>query len=278
MELGTPDGPLRGQVRVDTGPLSLAEMVPSALELTSVLANRANQKSARSGKPISCAKGCGACCRQLVPLSVPEVFYLMDLVDAMEPIRRAAAMTRFEAIDSALEARSMIEPLLDMRVGGDPFRSLNVAYFDMKMACPFLIDEACSIHPDRPVACREYSVTSDPRECHNPFVAGIDKVPMPLPLSASLAWLTSELLGQPPILVPLPMAPRFAATHAAWREQKWPGLELFQHFMKIAGAPPPDWSFDAPNNPPHAGIRPILPDHKKGTTDSTADSDPLTDA
>lgn len=257
VELGTPDGPLRGQVRIDTGPMSLAEMVPSALELTSVLAGRANQKSARLGKPVSCCKGCGACCRQLVPLSIPEVFYLMDRVDGQDPIRRAATISRFTAIDSALDGRGMVEPLLDMRVGGDPFRSLNQAYFEMQMACPFLIDESCSIHPERPVACREYSVTSDRRLCDNPFAAGIDKVPMPLPLSASLSWLTSELLGEPPILVPLPLAPRFAAEHEEWREQRWPGLEIFQHFMRIAGGPPPDWAMNTPNDPPPAGISPV---------------------
>ncbi|TPW13967.1 MAG: hypothetical protein FD129_1168 [bacterium] len=178
----------------------------------------------------------------------------MDRVDEQDPIRRAATIGRFEAIDSALDERAMIEPLLDMRVGGDPFRSLNVAYFEMKMACPFLIDESCSIHPDRPVACREYSVTSDPRFCANPFEPGIEKVPMPLPLSASLAWMTSELMGEPPILVPLPLAPRFARDHGAWRSRRWPGLEIFQHFMRIAGAPPPDWSFESPDNPPSAGI------------------------
>ncbi|HEY5241787.1 MAG TPA: YkgJ family cysteine cluster protein [Polyangiaceae bacterium] len=31
------------------------------------------------------------------------------------------------------------------------------------VSCPFLEEESCSIHPDRPPICREYLVTSSPR-------------------------------------------------------------------------------------------------------------------
>jgi hypothetical protein len=35
-----------------------------------------------------------------------------------------------------------------------------VRYFLQGVACPFLEAESCGIHPDRPLACREYLVTS----------------------------------------------------------------------------------------------------------------------
>jgi len=242
VELGTPDGPLRGQVQIPTGPLSLSEIVPSALELTNILASRANARSEKRGLPVSCKAGCGACCRQMVPLSIPEVFYLMERIAEMEPAARDVAVHKFMAIDRRLDAAGMVEPLLDLRVAADPQRALNQTYFEMKMACPFLVEESCSIHPARPVACREYSVTNDPKFCGNPYAGGIEKVPMPLPLSAALAWLASERLGVPPMLVPLTLAPRWASENAELAEQRWPGVELFSHFMKFAGKPPPDWA------------------------------------
>ncbi|MEZ5279133.1 MAG: hypothetical protein R2770_01565 [Acidimicrobiales bacterium] len=36
------------------------------------------------------------------------------------------------------------------------------------VACPLLDDGVCSIRPDRPLACREYLVTSDPKHCAPP--------------------------------------------------------------------------------------------------------------
>jgi Fe-S-cluster containining protein len=238
VELGTPEGPIRGKVRVDTGPMSLAELVPTAHELTSVLAARAEKREAALGHRVSCRAGCGACCRQMVPLSPPEVFHLMDLLDAMDPIRRAGILGRFEAIEAELHARGMVEGMLDIEVGADPHRSLNRQYYVLRLACPFLVNESCSIHADRPVACRDYSVTSDPLFCHDPWGGGVRVIDMPMPLSASLAWLTGELLDEPPRLIPLTLAPRWAAEHADWREKRWPGLELFQRFMAIAGKPP----------------------------------------
>ncbi|HEX7879442.1 MAG TPA: YkgJ family cysteine cluster protein [Candidatus Eisenbacteria bacterium] len=249
VELGTPDGPLRGQVQIPTGPLTLSEIVPSALELTNILASRANARSERRGLPVSCRAGCGACCRQMVPLSIPEVFYLMERIAEMEPAARDVAVNRFMAIDRRLDMAGMVEPLLDLKVAADPQRALNQTYFEMKMACPFLVDESCSIHSVRPVACREYSVTNNPKFCANPYAGGIDKVPMPLPLSAALAWLASERLGVPPMLIPMTLVPRWASENAELAEQRWPGVELFSQFMKIAGSPPPEWAMN-PDAPP----------------------------
>ena len=236
--LGTPDGRIRGQVRVDTGPMRLADLVPTAHELTGVIAARANHRAGREGKTITCRAGCGACCRQMVPLSAPEAFHLMEMVQDLDPVRRAFYLGRFEAIQARLEAEKMVGPMLDLAVGSDPQRSLNRKYFAMQMACPFLVDESCSIHPDRPVACREYNVTSSALWCRDPFGNAVEKVPMPLPLSAALAWLTADLTGAPPALIPLTLVPWWVAGHREWNERKWPGLELFRRFMEIAGGPP----------------------------------------
>jgi Fe-S-cluster containining protein len=234
VELNTPDGPMRGKVQVDTGPMRLSELVQTAYELTGVVTSRANKKQETLGKSISCRAGCAACCRQMVPLSPPEAFYLMDMIDSLDSIKRAWLLGRFESIVAQLEAENMIQGMLDIVIGADESRTLNKKYFAMQLACPFLVDESCSIHADRPVACREYNVTSPALWCSDPFGNGVEKVPMPIPLSAPLAWLTAELVGGPPALIPLTLMPQWVAEHEELRQRTWPGLELFKKFMAVA--------------------------------------------
>ncbi len=54
-----------------------------------------------------------------------------------------------------------------------PSRSAR-RYFHLGIACPFLEDESCSIHADRPISCREYLVTSPAVNCADPK-PGIDR-------------------------------------------------------------------------------------------------------
>ncbi|HEY4330425.1 MAG TPA: YkgJ family cysteine cluster protein, partial [Phycisphaerae bacterium] len=52
-------------------------------------------------------------------------------------------------------------------------------YFDLRIACPFLENELCSIYTDRPLVCREYQVTSPVSHCQNLDVSDIDSVVPP---------------------------------------------------------------------------------------------------
>ena len=45
--------------------------------------------------------------------------------------------------------------------------------------CPFLEEESCSIHPDRPLVCREYLVTSPAELCAGPTQEGVTPVAVP---------------------------------------------------------------------------------------------------
>jgi len=58
--LTTPSSVLRGKVSVDTGSVRLAELVPTAYELTNVLVGQAAQREQQAGRQISCRAGCGA--------------------------------------------------------------------------------------------------------------------------------------------------------------------------------------------------------------------------
>jgi len=79
---------------------------------------------------LACIKGCAACCRThrdipLYPLEMVGIYWFC--VEKMDP-----------AVREILKGQ-----LSRFTVGG---------------TCPFLIDSSCSIHPMRPVACRQFNV------------------------------------------------------------------------------------------------------------------------
>lgn len=235
VELSTALGRIRGRVAIETGPMRLAELVPTAYELTSILVDRARRREEKAGRQISCQPGCGACCCQMVPLSPPEAFYLADMIDSFDSDRRARVLERFDEIGNKLKDRHMIDKLLEPEYSDEDVLPIAKEYFELQMPCPFLIDGSCAIHPDRPVACREFNVTSPSAWCADPYSHKIAKVQMPLPLSAPLARLTARLTGSKPRLIPLTLVPVWVAQHADLRERQWPGVALFQQFMSIVG-------------------------------------------
>lgn len=237
VDLNTPLGPIRGRVSVNTGPMGLAELVPTALDLTNMLVDRARKREEKEGKRISCQAGCGVCCCQMVPISALEAFYLADFIESISPDRREEILKRFDTIKKELERQHLIDELLDPHYSDDIALPIAKKYFFLNLPCPFLVKESCSIHSYRPVACREYNVTSPPSWCADPYSYEISKVPMPLPLSAPLASLTAQLTDSKPRLIPLTLAPFWVVENADLQKRQWPGLELFQQLMAEVGKP-----------------------------------------
>lgn len=231
VELPTPDGVIRGKVAVTTGPLHLAGLVPTVYELTNALVGRVIGQEQDAGRTLSCRAGCGACCRHMVPLSPPEAFYLMDVIESFEPVRRATLLERFDEVVGVLDARGLIDELLDPPPCDETVLPVARQYFALGQACPFLVDESCSIHAHRPIACRDYNVTSAAAWCARPYEHEIAKVPMPLPLSVPLSKLTGLVTGEKPCLIPLTLVPRWVSEHADLRVRRWPGLELFDKLL-----------------------------------------------
>lgn len=180
-------------ITVPSDPVEAAEIVPALQGLVNAVVD-----AAEAGKTVSCRKGCGACCRQLVPVSRSEGERLVKLVDALPAERRQALTARFEAAETAIKGAG-----LEQRRGRSD-RELSVAYFALRLPCPFLEDESCSIHPERPLVCREYLVTSPAALCAGPVQEGVTPLPVPkvslaarglqdeaddwFPLALLLAW------------------------------------------------------------------------------------------
>ncbi len=171
------------------------------------------EMSVTAGKPVSCAKGCGACCRQLVPLARAEARQLATLIEELPEPRRAVVKERFAEALRRVEAAGLLPSLMGRtgRLAGEAI-DLGLDYFRLGIACPFLEDESCSIYHERPIACREYLVSSSPAFCAAPTAETIDTIPLPTRVWAAIAREESGIPNSDPAsCVPLVIAPVWAA-------------------------------------------------------------------
>ena len=93
------------------------------------------QRETRKGKTLACARGCASCCRTHTDIPV----YPLELM--------GIAWYATEKLEAPLRAQVQLQ----LQQHAD------------NAACPFLVDEACAIHPLRPMACRHFNVFE--RQC-----------------------------------------------------------------------------------------------------------------
>jgi Fe-S-cluster containining protein len=236
LELGTER--LQARFSVPTEPLAPVDLLPIARAILESIIKSAIA-DLPAGKEISCKAGCGACCRQLVPISPTEARMLAFLVRDMPEPRRSVIAGRFKAAEEKLRQSDMWDVLADRANWvADDVRKRGLEYFHLGIPCPFLEDEACSIHPDRPLSCREYLVTSDPAHCAAVRGESIDQVPLPLKVSAAMNKMTAMKDGA--IFYPwVPLVQIF--DHVAANPEppaEKPGTELVEEFFqKLTSAP-----------------------------------------
>lgn len=183
-------------------------LLPGAQALADQVADLGAARARRAGHPITCGKGCGACCRQMVPISPPEARHLAALVAAMPPERAAEVRKRFDEACSRIEA-APLPPRGHPETDKAAYREYGLAYFRQGVACPFLEAESCSIHPNRPLVCREYQVTSPPEACAELGSGRVRQVPVPVPIWSVYARSASR--ARTVEWMPLIEALRFAA-------------------------------------------------------------------
>ncbi len=194
------------ELAVPGGNVAFEATLPILQQLTNFIVDRATGVAEAAGRTISCRAGCGACCRQLVPISQAEARALVRLVAEMPEPRRSEVRRRFEAALEALDAVGLLAAIDSAResetVSG--VGELGMRYFRQGIACPFLENESCSIHPDRPLICRQYLVTSPARNCEDPSAATIETVR--LPVKPSQAWLLADCTDSQVAWMPLTYA------------------------------------------------------------------------
>lgn len=193
--------------------LRLADLARLAMAWSDILVREDMAQAVTRREPVTCGKGCAACCRELVPVSPAEAFALRELLDSLAPERIAARETRFQETLEALRRAAEADPWLSH----EPAR-----YFGLYLACPFLDDEACSIHPDRPLACREHLAVSPASHCRSFPHPSIRVLGLAHPVGEALSRACGILLGQAPERIPLAAALAWAREHPEAGAREWP--------------------------------------------------------
>ena len=167
---------------VPRAPVPPGSILPILHMLSEAVQNGVAEALESGGKRISCRAGCGACCRQLVPITEIEARRLAELVESLPEPRRTEIRARFDAAVRRLDEAGLLERLRHPeRVPREERESLGLAYFALGIPCPFLEEESCSIHADRPLVCREFLVTSPPEFCADPAGRRVEGVELPGP-------------------------------------------------------------------------------------------------
>lgn len=113
-----------------------------------------DQQIKNAGMPLSCRKGCSACCRGM-QLTV----HLLEAVDLVHAYATRHGMDGLAALVPILmsEVRELAHPDMD-----------TVAWKKGNYPCVLLEDSLCSVYEKRPSRCRSWVSFDDPVKCEAP--------------------------------------------------------------------------------------------------------------
>src|SRR5262249_22809383 len=96
---------------VPAEPARPIKFLPLFQSVTDGVVGIATGEAEKEGLTVSCSKGCGACCRQLVPISVTEARRLHQLIQEMPEPRKSEIRRRFAAGRERVECTGLLEEL-----------------------------------------------------------------------------------------------------------------------------------------------------------------------
>ncbi len=239
------------EIEIPAGRIAIPAEVPHALIPITALVGPAQrlgeeahrlevQRTLSNGAALSCREGCAACCRMLVPVSVPEALALREAIAGWPEERRARVAQRLDEARKRLEQAGLLPTLRALadapsQVTDEEAEPVNRAYYALRLPCPFLEEERCSIYEHRPAACRELLVTSPADLCQDIERNPVRPIEPPLRLSTVLALLWSHLAGGPARFIPLPLALEWLDRHAEDGRQTWLATNLFKQLLDHFG-------------------------------------------
>jgi len=232
VDLKLANTPLQAEITVPTQPFELRKLLPIFRSLAETIIGQAVAGENAEGRQVSCRSGCGACCRQLVPISEIEARTLLDVVEGFPEPRRSMIRARFSEARRRLEEAGLAEMLLHPEKFSDEvLRPFGLDYFRLGIPCPFLENESCSIYEERPIACREYLVTSPAEHCATPSPETVHCVKLAAKVSTAV-----NRIGQDPARrfvrwVPLILALEWAEGHPHDLPPR-PGPEWLREFFE----------------------------------------------
>ena len=188
-------GKMEATAQVPSGSTNLTQILPVLQSLDDSLIAGVAAQYDKAGVHVSCRAGCGTCCRQFVPISIFEAEALAAWFQTLPEDRQQQIADRFHQGLTQFASSGLLEPVLAGEWFSDMESSKQQAleYLRLRIPCPFLEDESCSIHPIRPLICREYLVGSDPKFCYEPSTDTVIPIKMPLYFSRVLVRMAAEI-------------------------------------------------------------------------------------
>ena len=220
---------------VRIGPCTLRDLLPTARQITEQIVAIAIEHARAQGKTVSCRTGCGACCRQLVPISPVEAQSLAELVAVMPAQRRTQIQRRFAKAVHTLERAGLLDArmaegrcalLSSAKQGASAWEDVSRRYFALQIACPFLEQESCSIYPERPLVCREYNAVT-PAEWCNELGARVQTTERPARMSEVLGRAANAIAGTSFPGIPLTLSLEWSEVHGRALEGTRDGEQMF---------------------------------------------------
>lgn len=231
--------------RVRVGACRPIDVLPLARRVTDLVTEVATSVAEGDGRAVSCKPGCAACCRHLVPIAPIEALAIAKLVKAMPGNRREAVRKRFSAAVRRMEEIGVLDR------GALPGRTQVTAnaaggltaeevasrrYVEARIACPLLEGERCTIHEERPSACRQHLATTPPERCDTAD-AVVETTVRPLSMSEILSELSASIGDVDPTAMPLPLALEWSEACGIELEGEGDGAELGRDLMgRVAAA------------------------------------------
>lgn len=217
-------------IEVADAPGDSRELIPIARKLAELSQDLGIKDAEQAGRQVSCRAGCGACCRQLVAISLAEARHLLQYITTLPEARQTAIAARFSAIRAGTDAAGMTHEIINPNLTSmAQVNALGLRYFALGMPCPFLEDESCSIYEERPLICREFLVSSDPQHCNAPGPETIVRIGVPLRTARALSQVDTKPNQSP--LVALSLLPTVMAAFPAPAEAE-PVPELMHRFFE----------------------------------------------
>jgi len=234
--LNTPAGRLTTAIDVPTGLIPITAIVPLTRRLGDEAAELEIQQAAEASQTISCRKGCANCCRMLVPLSAPEAFALREHIEHLPTDRRTHLLNCLSDTKDRLSREGLWSRLNEIAeastaVPDEELDPINRSYYALRIPCPYLENELCSIYEARPAACRELLVTSPAELCQDMVENPVAPLPVSMRMSSILGLLWGTLTSSPPRLIPLPIALEWAERHEEESRRTWPGSSLLEQVL-----------------------------------------------
>lgn len=196
--------PFRICIGATAGSAKLSDIVPLAWSLADEIYSAVIRYLTERGQYVPCQKGCSSCCKYLVALSIPEIFYIQEYLAKINVNSRKQFMQScFNAAQRILDIELLDK--YDIRRELDDSQ-LSLWYRELNLQCPFNSENICRIYAHRPLACREHMVTTSPAFCEDTSTNIPEVVTMPLSILEALGRFAADLEQTTTEAIILPLA------------------------------------------------------------------------